>query len=100
MKDIADSDSPTAPPRRACSTSPTRPPTRPSAPLLLADHPARAGPGRPADQDADELLEDLADAGLAAGARGAGPARRGPPRARPLLRGQADATSTCRSTGG
>ena len=71
-----------------CSTSPTRPTDSPFGPLLLAATPRGAGHGRPAEPDTDELLERPRGADLAPGARGAGAARRGPPRARPLLRGQ------------
>ena len=54
------------------------------------DDAARPGPGRPAEPGRRRAARGPGGAGLAAGARGPGPARRGPARARPLLRGQAD----------
>ena len=60
MKACARTASPSAPPRRACSTSPTRPPTRPSGRCCWRRR--RKGlvrVGLP-NQDADELLVDLA----------------------------------------
>ena len=51
------------------------------------------------NQDAEELLEDLADRVSPRVLEAPAPARRGPPGAGPLLRGQARRASTSRSTG-